>query len=148
MCALVPSSPSSRSQTTSLGTRGASPPPHPTRPGRRRCSAPPSLPRRRPSASSPMRTDLSGRAPEPPPPRWRPAGKRSPTWRATTQMTQVSERPPSCCCFMPSLIQNMGICLSLPHLSLSWHFILHFCLFLVPPGIPPFLVFLPLAPWF
>ncbi|KAI3373990.1 hypothetical protein L3Q82_022555 [Scortum barcoo] len=51
-----------------------SPPPRP----------PPPLP---PKVTAPMRINQTGLVPEPPPPRRPPGGTRSPTWRATTQMT-------------------------------------------------------------
>lgn len=114
-CALAPSSPSSRSPTTSPVIRGASPLQPPTKwatPGPRALPSPPPrpppLPPPLPKVTAPMRINQTGLVPEPPPPYRPPGGTRSLTWRDTTQMTPVSDFP-SC----RLVFSNMSTCLCL-----------------------------------
>lgn len=100
-CALAPSSPSSRSLTTSPVTHGASPLSRPTKwatlgpcvlpsqPPRLPPPPPPPLPK----VTAPMRINQTGLVQEPPPPYRPPRGMRSQMWRDTTQMTPVSDFP-------------------------------------------------------
>lgn len=140
-CALAPSSPSSRSQTTSPVTRGDSRLPCPIR---QAAPGPCALPSPRLllllKVTAQMRINQSGLVPEPPPPpphHHSPAGgTRSLMWKDTTRTTPVSSPPPHLfCLLLLHLHVFMFFCQRLPGILQPSGFISH--LFFAPLSPPP-----------